>query len=190
MLAPISPRNCEVTSALHGVRVGGSWTLTYKDMTLVYPPVSTFAGMIDITTDPDYAHVYDCLPIEQPGDIDMAEDRRFFMSHVNDLSMNMTLFQHSIQQHKHLFITDSDWSISSVIRLTGDKLDRVGYERLNARLQLHEIMLQQNICNKTEVRKQLYLLKLISFLVPFLVAMKKKMRVPDLNKMLPNMTGT
>ena len=27
-------RNCEVTSALHGVRVGRSWTLTYKDMTL------------------------------------------------------------------------------------------------------------------------------------------------------------
>ena len=28
-------RDCEVTGALHGARVGRSWSSTYKDMTLV-----------------------------------------------------------------------------------------------------------------------------------------------------------
>ena len=43
--APVSS-NCEVTSALHGTRVGGSWTPTYKDRTLIWLP-STFQRVID-----------------------------------------------------------------------------------------------------------------------------------------------
>ena len=36
---------------------------------------------------------------------------------------------------------------------------------------------------------QLYLLKVVSFLVPFLMAMKKRMKIPHMMKMLPNMSG-
>lgn len=145
--------------------------------------------MIDITKDPSYADIYERMPVEQPGDVEMAEDRRFFMKNVEDLSMNMTFYQKEINQHKNMFIADGDWSVSSVVRLTEDKLSHVEYERLNARLQLHEIMIQQNIENKDDIKRHISLLKLISFLVPFMVGMKKRMRVPDLSKMLPNMTG-
>ena len=33
------------------------------------------------------------------------------------------------------------------------------------------------------------MLKLVSFLVPFLIGMKKRMKIPNLSKMLPNMSG-
>ena len=145
--------------------------------------------MIDVSRDPEFETVYDKLPVEQQGDMEMAEERRFFMSHVDDLAMRMTFLQRSIQQYRNLFVVDPDWLVSSVVHLTEDKIDHTGYERLNARLQLHELMIKEHLPNKPEVKRQLYLLKLISFLTPFLIAMRKKMRIPDLNKMLPNMTG-
>ncbi len=42
---------------------------------------------------------------------------------------------------------------------------------------------------KEEIRHQLHLLKLIGFLVPLFVGMKKRMKVPDLTKLLPHLTG-
>jgi hypothetical protein len=119
----------------------------------------------------------------------MADELCFFMSHVDDLSVQMSIFQSSMHQHQNLFLVDSDWQISSLVRVLEDKLDNAGYERLHARLQLHEIMLNENLPKKPDIKRQLHMLKLIGFLVPFLIAMKKRMRVPDINKMLPNMTG-
>lgn len=145
--------------------------------------------MLDISKDPDYANAFEKLPKELPGDTEASEEKRFFMQHIDDISMQMSIFQNSVQQYHNLFIVDSDWIISSVVRVLEDRIDNSGYERLNARLQLHELMLQEHLTAKAEVRKQLNMLKLIGFLVPFLVGMKKKMRIPDLNKMLPNMTG-
>ena len=43
VLAPVSARNCEVMGTLHGARVGGMWTSTYKDAT----PVSTSQRVTD-----------------------------------------------------------------------------------------------------------------------------------------------
>ncbi|XP_064647682.1 ankyrin and armadillo repeat-containing protein-like isoform X2 [Lineus longissimus] len=149
----------------------------------------TSAGMLDITKDPDYADVYDKLPEEQPGDIEMAEERRFFMSRVEDLSMQITAFQKTVQLHHNLFVLDPDWLVSSVVHILEDKLDQHGYERLNARLQMHQTLVKESLTNKVEVRRQIGLLKLISFLVPFLVAMRKKMKVPELNQLLPPLVG-
>lgn len=163
--------------------------ISVEAMVLSLEMCYVFTGMLDISKDPDYANVYDNIPVDQPGDVEMAEERRFFMSHVDDLSMQMTLFQKTVKQHRNMFVVDSSWLISSAVRLTEDKIDQVGYERLNAKLQLHEIMLRENLTNKAEVKRQLHLLKLVSFLVPFLVGMKKKMRIPDVNKMLPNLSG-
>ena len=145
--------------------------------------------MLDVSSDPDYAEIYDKLPGDPSGDMEASEEKRFFMNHVDGLSMQMTLFQKSVHQHHNLFVMDPDYLISSVVHLTEDRIDKLGYERLQAKLQLHEIMLKQHLPNKAEIRQQLYLLKIISFLVPFLVGMKKRMRIPDLGKMLPNLTG-
>ena len=145
--------------------------------------------MLDITKDPDYKGIYDNIPLEQPADLEMAEERRFFMNHADDLNMYITLFQKTVQQHHNMFIVDPDWSVSSMVKLTEDKLDHRGYQRLQARLQLHEILLRENLCNRNEVKEQMKMLKLVSFLVPFLVGMRKKMRIPDMNRMLPNLPG-
>ncbi len=51
------------------------------------------AGMLDVSKDPDYNSVYDKMPQEPSNDPEMHEERRFFMSHADDLSMQMTVLQ-------------------------------------------------------------------------------------------------
>ena len=52
-----------------------------------------FLGMLDISKDPDYRKIYDKLPEDESGDAAMLEEMKFFMSHVDDLSMQITMLQ-------------------------------------------------------------------------------------------------
>ncbi len=104
------------------------------------------------------------------------------MKHVDDLAMQMTLFQRSVMQHRNLFVVNADWSVENTIFLTDDQLDKTGFDRLRARLQMQEQILQEYLPKKLEVRRELHILKFISFLVPFLMAMKKRMKIPIMSK--------
>ncbi len=145
--------------------------------------------MMDITKDPDYTKVYESLPVEQPGDVDMAEERRYFMSHVEDLTMRMTVYQNAVLHHKDMYLVDADWSVSSIIKLLDDRIDHTGYERIKTRLQLHEEMITKSLPSKMEIRRHLELLKFISYMTPFLIGMKKRMKIPTIARLLPAMTG-
>ncbi|KAL3832524.1 hypothetical protein ACJMK2_024159, partial [Sinanodonta woodiana] len=147
------------------------------------------AGCQDITKDPEYADVYASLPVEAPGDNEMAEERRFFMSHVDNISMQIVFFQRKVQHHKELFLMDCDWLVSSVVKLLDDKLNHTDYERINSRLQMHEKMIKENLEKKAEIRRQMQLLKFISYMTPFLMGMRKRMKIPDISRLLPNLTG-
>lgn len=65
-----------------------------------------WTGLMDITKDPDYTNVYDHLPVELPGDAEMAEERRFFMSHVDNLSMHLTFYQETVLSHKSMYLIE------------------------------------------------------------------------------------
>ena len=43
---------------------------------------------------------------------------------------------------------------------------------------------QKNLASKPETRRQLEQLRLISFLVPFLLGMRKRMKIPDINQLM------
>ncbi len=47
-----------------------------------------------------------------------------------------SIFQKKVTQYKNMFVVNSDWLVSSVVRSSDDKLEKNGYERLNARLQV------------------------------------------------------
>ncbi|ESP02231.1 hypothetical protein LOTGIDRAFT_224972 [Lottia gigantea] len=147
------------------------------------------AGLIDITTDPDYTNIYDRIPPDLPGDTDMEQERKFFMAHVEDLSMKIAFHQNDVDFYKNMYLVDSDWIVSSIVRLLDNRIDNSGYERLKTRLQMHEEIIKSYLPNKTEVRRNIELLKLVSFLTPFLVGMRKKMKIPDINRLLPPLSA-
>ena len=144
------------------------------------------AGLVDISTDPDYKDAYIQLSTEDKKDSRAAEEKRFFMKHIDDLAMILTFEQKSLQRYKNLFVLDADTHISTIIRNHG--LDLRGFERMQRLLGLHEQFAKQNLETKKEVQRAMSLLKLVSFLVPFLIALKRRSKIPDTSKLLPALT--
>ena len=54
---------------------------------------------------------------------------------------------------------------------------------------MHEKFLRENFEKKAEIRKNLSLLKFVIFLVPLLIGLKKRMKIPETNNLLPLMMG-
>ena len=57
------------------------------------------------------------------------------------------------------------------------------------RLQMHEDLIRENLGIKLDIRQHLELLKFISYMTPFLVGMRKRMKIPDVTRLLPPLTG-
>lgn len=61
------------------------------------------------------------------------------MDHAEDLSMRLNAYLNSVPRHKNMFVVDGDWLVSSVVKLTDDKMDQIGYERLQSRLRVQKV---------------------------------------------------
>lgn len=155
---------------------------TRRSLQLVW----TEAGILDLAKDPELAEIYDSLPDEKKDDPVAMEERRNFMRHVDELALKLTLFQNSVNQHQNMFLIDANYHISSVVK--SDKIDLQTYEKLQRRLTAHQEFIRNALLLKPAIKRQLCLLKFISFMVPFLVAIKKRCKVPDVNKLLPPFT--
>lgn len=145
--------------------------------------------MMDITKDPDFTGIYNNMRLFPMSEHDANADKRLFMQYVDDMSVQLTWRQKSIQQHQNLFMIDADFEITSVIRLGEERIDRDTFERLQTRLHAHVDVIQRNLANKAETRRQLEMAKLISFLIPFLIGMRRRNKVPDIRRLLPPLTG-
>nr|DBA20119.1 TPA: hypothetical protein GDO54_015849 [Pyxicephalus adspersus] len=143
------------------------------------------AGLIDVSTDPGFDDIYsqnfNLDPTYEPN---KQEEKNFFMQYANNMTIKMTCFTVQVQQYKNLFVYDASYMLSNVIRLPEEYMDPVTYQRLQQRLTIHQKLVKENLEKKTEICKNIAYLKLISFLVPFLLGMKKKMKVPDLSRLL------
>ena len=155
---------------------------TRRSLQLVW----TEAGISDLAKDPELAQAYDALPVENKDDPAAAEEKRHFMKYVDELALKLTLFQNTVNQHQNMFLIDASYHISSIVR--SDKIDLQSYEKLQRRLSAHQEFIRKTLPLKPEVKRQLALLKFISFMVPFLVAIKKRCKVPDVNNLLPAFT--
>ncbi|KAK7009037.1 ankyrin and armadillo repeat-containing protein [Biomphalaria glabrata] len=150
------------------------------------PLLSEFAsaGLLDITKDPEFATAYDSMPAELTGDVETLEENEFFMKHVDDITMRLTVTQDTVLFYENIYMVDGKYDVSSIIRILDINIDHIFYERLKTKLHMHEEIIQKYLGAKQETRRQLELLKLISCLVPFLLGMRKKMRIPDINGLM------
>lgn len=151
-------------------------------------------GLHDISNDTEYDGVYDSSYMIDANTKNMTEkelhdEMQFFMSYIDDLALQITLNPTSIKQYKNIFQVDSDYFIGSCIRTTHERIDNAKFERLKSRLNKQEAHLRENFTRKKEIRENLNTLKVISFLVPLLIGLKRRMKIPDLNNLLPFMSG-
>lgn len=145
--------------------------------------------MIDVTKDADYATIYDSMRLFPMSIKDANLDKRLFMQYVDSMGLIQTWRQKSFLQHSNLFLVDATSEVAGILRLQEDRINRDTFERLQTRLHAHVDVIQRNLSNKEEIRRDIEMMKLVSFLVPFLMGMRRRNKVPDIEKLLPPLPG-
>ncbi|XP_023568103.1 ankyrin and armadillo repeat-containing protein [Octodon degus] len=144
------------------------------------------SGLIDITEDPDFSGIYDQDLNEDPTyDPNSPEEKAVFMKYAENILLKLTFSTTQVQQCENVFIFEAAYWLTNAIKYTQDYLDICTYQRLQQRLYLQKKIIQKHFEKKKEIRRGISYLKLICFLVPFLLSLKKKMKVPYLNSLLP-----
>lgn len=146
---------------------------------------------MDISDDPCYQGIYneDKHNPDPTYDPNTAEEQKLFSQYAENILLKITSYLTSVRQHENLFTFESTHSLSDVVRLTEDSLELGTYQRLQQRLSRHTRLVKKHLGRKVELARDLAYLKLISFLVPFLIGLRKKMRIPDLSQMLLPISG-
>ncbi|KAJ8349671.1 hypothetical protein SKAU_G00248010 [Synaphobranchus kaupii] len=142
------------------------------------------AGLMDISLEPCYRGIYtqdsDADPTYEPNS---PGEQKLFSQYSEDILLKLTSCVSSCQQHENLFVFESTYSLASSVRGTRDRMELPTYQRLQQRLALQEKLVRNCLERKTETCQSLAYLRLIAFLVPFLVGLKKKMMIPDVSQM-------
>ncbi|XP_078536495.1 ankyrin and armadillo repeat-containing protein isoform X2 [Lissotriton helveticus] len=143
------------------------------------------AGLVDISKEADFEGVFEKNMNEDPtyqpnspGEVNM------FMDFAEKMSIKMTCYTTRVQQFDNLFTFAGSYTISNIVRPTEEQIDSVTYQRLQQRQRLHQKTVTEYIEKKAEIRKHIEYIKLISFLAPLLVALKKKAKIPALDRLL------
>ncbi|KAM6175241.1 ankyrin and armadillo repeat-containing protein isoform 2-T2 [Erethizon dorsatum] len=143
------------------------------------------AGLVDITQDPDFSGIYDEDLNEDPTyDPNSPEEKSVFMKYAENILLKLTFSTTQVQQCENVFIFEAAYWLTNAIKYTQDYLDICTYQRLQQRLSLQKNIIKKHLEKKKEIRRGIGYLKLICFLVPFLLSLKKKMKVPYLNSLL------
>lgn len=122
-------------------------------------------------------------------DGEIEDEIRHFLSFIEDVSMQLTFGMSSVKRYKNMFEYTGQFDISSCCRADHAHIDDEKFERIKPILASHERYLRQNLTRKTEVRRNVAFLQFASFLTPLLIGLKKKMKIPDVNNLLPMMAG-
>uniref|UniRef100_A0A8C0JYS8 Ankyrin and armadillo repeat containing n=1 Tax=Canis lupus dingo TaxID=286419 RepID=A0A8C0JYS8_CANLU len=154
---------------------------THKDIFAEF----SAAGLVDITKDPDFNGIYDEDMNEDPTyDPNSPEEKAVFMKYAENIMLKLTFSTTQVQQYENVFIFETAYWLTNAIKYNQDYLDICTYQRLQQRLYLQKKVIQKHFEKKKEIRKGIGYLKLICFLTPFLLSLKKKMKVPYLSSLL------
>ncbi|XP_036598334.1 ankyrin and armadillo repeat-containing protein [Trichosurus vulpecula] len=144
------------------------------------------AGLLDLTKDPDYDGIYDEDMNEDPTyDPNSPEEKSIFMKYVENIRLKLTFSNTLVQQYDNVFLFEAAYWLTNVIKYTDDYLDICTYQRLQQRLALQKKLIEKHLEKKSEMRQNMAYLRLICFMIPFLLGLKKKMKVPNLSTLLP-----
>ncbi len=108
---------------------------------------------------------------------------------VRHISVQLTFGLNELHNYHNLYEIDGNYFLNTCCKADNVMISNAKYEAIKPILNLHDKFLRDNFERKEEVRKNLVLLKLVSFLCPLLISLKKRFRIPDLNNLLPMMSG-
>ena len=117
------------------------------------------------------------------------EEINNFMCYIEEIKLQMSFGLNSIKNYKNLFEFSANYDINTCCKADNQRIDNEKFERIKPILDCHEKFLRENFAIKKEIKKNLAVLKIVGFLVPLFVGLKKRMKIPDMNNLLPIITG-
>jgi hypothetical protein len=115
----------------------------------------------------------------------IEDEIKYFITFIEDISMQLTFNVSSIKKYKNIYEFTSDYDINTCCKADNKRIDEQIFERLKRVMCSHEQYIREHFAKKIEVKRNLIILKLVSFLVPLMISLKKKMKIPDANNLLP-----
>lgn len=86
-------------------------------------------------------------------------------------------------------VLKADFDINMCCRADMDRIKNCTFDRLKPIMSMHEKYVRENFARKQEIRRNMKLMSLVSFLVPLLMGLKRRMKIPDLNNLLSMVSG-
>uniref|UniRef100_F6W6A6 Ankyrin and armadillo repeat containing n=1 Tax=Ornithorhynchus anatinus TaxID=9258 RepID=F6W6A6_ORNAN len=144
------------------------------------------AGLADLSDDPDFKGIYDEDMNSDPTyDPDSPEEKGLFMRFVEHVLLQLAFSTTRLEQHENVFVFEAAYWLGDAVRCTEEQLGMGTYQRLQQRLTLHRKLVQKHLERKGETKRHMGYLKLIAFIIPLFLGLKKKMKVPNLSHLLP-----
>lgn len=112
-----------------------------------------------------------------------------FADYLNDMSVMLTFGLDSIKNYKNMYQIDASHNINICSRADSERIKNGTFARLKPIMNMQEKFLRENLSNKPEVKKNLKVLGIVGFLVPLLIGLKRRMKIPEMNNLLPLLTG-
>ncbi|XP_032818580.2 ankyrin and armadillo repeat-containing protein [Petromyzon marinus] len=151
----------------------------------------TSAGMIDVAKDPDWAGIYEDDGVADPSyEVNSADERLLFTEHSEGAWLGLVVAVASVAQHHGLFVCEPRWDVDGGLRPSDEQAEpppRIR-RRLQRRLATHRRLMRAHLPRKAETRTLLDQLGLVACLTPILLALKRRMKVPNLGRLLPPLT--
>lgn len=70
-----------------------------------------------------------------------------------------------------------------------NRISNATYDRLKPFISMHEKFLRDHFEVKHEIRRNMKLMNIISFFIPLFMTLKRRMKIPDMNNLLPMLSG-
>lgn len=145
------------------------------------------AGQRYVTHDPRYQRIYNSLNEIDPNNIIAEKEHKLFNKFTDDIRCSMNFHVTSVQasNSSNVIAFESKFGIESQIVVPEEKLDNSLQQKLHRRLRSQMETIANGVLVEDKNRQKIELLKIVAFLTPLLVALRKRMmRIPDIDSML------
>lgn len=114
--------------------------------------------------------------------------RDMFLRYLDHVNIDLIFRQKSVQQHGAFLILEPSYDVTTSVKATLKESDPSLYAHLHTYLQKQRDFILRHLETKRHISYQLQLLSFVSFLLPFLISLKKQNKVVDVSQFLPRLS--
>lgn len=157
--------------------LGGDIYNEMKEPFIRYPPKCI---------DSDLAQSQLLSRLSTSEDFNLQQDhvsRDVFLRYLDHVSIGLVFRQKSIQQEGSFFVLDHSFDITTNILATLKESNKSLYSQLHSYLQKQRDFVMKHLQTKPQMIYNIELLGFVSFMVPFLVSLKKQHKIIDVSEL-------